>query len=36
MWKDIRGYEGFYQVSPGGYIRTIPRIRPDNKQMVKE
>lgn len=26
MWKDIYGYEGLYQISPYGLVRTLPRI----------
>lgn len=25
VWKDIEGYEGFYQVSNLGRIKSIPR-----------
>lgn len=25
IWKDIRGYEGLYQVSNGGRVRSLPR-----------
>lgn len=24
-WKDIRGYEGLYQISPFGVVRSLPR-----------
>ena len=26
IWKDIKGYEGFYQVSNFGRIRSVDRI----------
>ena len=34
IWKDIKGYEGIYQVSNTGFIRTIERIiiRSDNRK----
>lgn len=27
IWKDIKGYEGLYQVSNSGRVRSLPRIR---------
>ena len=26
MWKDIQGYEGYYQVSDDGQVRSVDRI----------
>ena len=26
VWKDIKGYEGLYQVSTLGNVRSLPRI----------
>lgn len=26
IWKDIEGYEGFYQVSNTGYVRSVTRV----------
>lgn len=31
MWKDIQGYEGFYQASNLGRVRSIPRVIVDRK-----
>lgn len=28
VWKDVKGYEGFYQVSNTGYIRSLDRVIP--------
>lgn len=35
-WKDIKGYEGVYQVSSLGNVRSLPRVQRDrNGRMVK-
>lgn len=36
IWKDIRGYEGKYQVSNLGRVKSLPRtfIRKDNRRYV--
>ena len=26
MWKDIKEYEGFYQVDENGNVRSLPRL----------
>ena len=33
IWKDIKGYEGFYQVSNLGRVRSLPR--PQTKQIIE-
>lgn len=30
IWKDIKGYEGIYQVSNKGRVKSIPRYNPEN------
>ncbi len=38
VWKDVRGYEGYYQVSNKGRVRSIDRVIPHPrlyKQFVK-
>lgn len=34
-WKDIQGYEGLYQVSNLGRVRSMSRLRPDKHHKVK-
>ena len=36
IWEDIEGYEGLYQVSNLGRIRSLNRIVPRNKTSVKK
>lgn len=38
IWKDIKGYEGFYQVSNHGRVRSIDRyiVYPDGKPFFKK
>lgn len=31
IWRDVKDYEGFYQVSNLGRVRSIPRILSDNR-----
>lgn len=31
IWKDIQGYEGFYQISNLGRVRSLERIAPSGK-----
>lgn len=31
-WRDIAGYEGLYQVSNTGYVRSLDRIKPDGRR----
>lgn len=31
IWKDIKGYEGLYQVSNLGRVKSLPRLRKNNK-----
>ena len=35
MWKDINGYEGYYQVSDNGYVRSLDRYITDNKGITR-
>lgn len=34
IWKDIEGYEGLYQVSSLGRIKSLPKIR--GKHLTEE
>jgi len=34
-WKDIKGYEGYYQISNMGRVRSVDRCVRDNNGMVK-
>lgn len=40
VWKDIKGYEGFYQVSNLGRVKTLERQMPFNidksKNIIKK
>lgn len=36
QWVDIPGYEGFYQVSNLGRIKTVERYNPKRKRIIKE
>jgi hypothetical protein len=31
IWKDVRGYEGFYQISNFGRIKSLARFRKEKK-----
>lgn len=33
IWKDIKGYEGLYQVSSFGVVRSLDRLRKNKKRM---
>lgn len=33
IWKDIKGYEGLYQISNLGVVRSLDRITPDGKHI---
>lgn len=35
IWKDIKGYEGLYQVSNYGRVKSLPKILPHNKGGVR-
>lgn len=37
-WRDVKGYEGLYQVNDKGDIRSVARVKPNNKgyQQVNE
>lgn len=35
IWKDIKGYEGFYQVSNFGKIKTLPRKNITTEKIIK-
>lgn len=32
IWKDIKGYEGLYQVSDHGNVRSVPRLYQSKEQ----
>lgn len=32
VWKDVKGYEGYYQVSNCGRVRSVDRVVPYNKK----
>ena len=32
IWKDVAGYEGYYQVSNKGHVRSVERVVPFGKQ----
>lgn len=41
IWKDIKGYKGYYQVSSSGRVKSLSRYRPayinnNNKILLKE
>lgn len=38
MWKDINGFEGLYQVSDTGEVKSLSRVKPNNRgtQQVNE
>lgn len=38
MWKDVKNFEGLYQVSDCGYVKSVSRTKPNNGgvQEVKE
>lgn len=36
IWKDIKGYEGKYQVSNYGRVRSLPRVRWNGTKFVKQ
>jgi hypothetical protein len=31
IWKDIKGYEGFYKINNMGQVKSLPRLGPHNK-----
>ena len=31
LWKTISGYEGYYEVSDTGVVRSLDRVVPDSK-----
>ena len=33
MWKDVKGYEGLYQVSDDGQVKSIGRYRSNHSKM---
>jgi hypothetical protein len=35
IWKDIRGFEGYYQISNHGRVRSLDRIIPTKKFNIK-
>ena len=35
QWKDIEGYEGIYQVSSFGRVRSLDRVRPDKNGVMQ-
>lgn len=35
IWKDIPGYEGYYQVSNLGNVKSLPRKRLDRNQIIQ-
>jgi hypothetical protein len=36
IWKDVKGYEGLYQVSNTGRLKRVAHERADKKHMLKE
>lgn len=35
-WKDVHGFEGFYQVSNMGKVRSVPRTQKDRNGKIKQ
>jgi len=35
IWKDIKGYEGLYQVSNFGRVKSLERLKPNHSKMQK-
>lgn len=33
MWKDVKGYEGLYQVSDDGQVKSVGRYKPNHSKM---
>ena len=36
IWKDIEGFEGYYQISNFGRVKSLSRIVIDSKRNIKE
>lgn len=34
VWKDIKGFEGKYQISDLGNIKSLPRLKEGNKNNI--
>jgi len=36
IWKDIKGYEGRYQISDGGEVKSLPRNRSPKENIIAQ
>ena len=36
IWKDIQGYEGYYQISNTGLVKSLKRITSNNRQLQEK